>query len=314
MIMILLALFAWRSYLGSYLDETQAASIPKIQPKSLRFDLYDTERVTKQDSSNMSKCVMPAPESSKANTSLRTVYVITPTFRRHSQRPDITRMAQTLISARGVHWIVIEDSKNKSQYVTSLLQRMPFPYTHLQVPTNDSNKHTGLGGIDQRNAALRWLLSNNITQGVIYFADDDNAYDRRLFDEFRTTEKVGMTAVGHFSTAFSTPVVKNGKVVAFLDPYLSRKWPIDMAVFAVSVPFWRSRGAPLMRARTGGLMESHFLSSLNIGFDDIEPKGKNCTEVLAWHVKTVAMTDRYKKFNFTKYRGTNVDSLLLAYD
>ena len=69
-----------------------------------------------------------------------------------------------------------------------------------------------------------------------------------------------------------------------------------------------------MLARTGGLMESHFLSSLKIRLDDVEPKGKNCTEVLAWHVKTVHMTDRYKKFNFTRYRGTNIDSLLQAYD
>ena len=38
-------------------------------------------------------------------------------------------------------------------------------------------------GVPGRNCALQWLLDDNITEGVFYFADDDNAYDARIFNE-----------------------------------------------------------------------------------------------------------------------------------
>ena len=38
-------------------------------------------------------------------------------------------------------------------------------------------------GVAGRNAALRWIVENAEDEGVIYFADDDNAYDLRLFQE-----------------------------------------------------------------------------------------------------------------------------------
>jgi len=37
-------------------------------------------------------------------------------------------------------------------------------------------------GVANRNAALGWLR-NNAKSGVLYFADDDNTYDIRLFEE-----------------------------------------------------------------------------------------------------------------------------------
>ena len=44
-------------------------------------------------------------------------------------------------------------------------------------------------GVEQRNIALDWLRKNveaNETKGVVYFADDDNTYDIRIFEEVRT--------------------------------------------------------------------------------------------------------------------------------
>ena len=38
-------------------------------------------------------------------------------------------------------------------------------------------------GVAGRNTALRWIVENAEDEGVIYFADDDNAYDLRLFQE-----------------------------------------------------------------------------------------------------------------------------------
>lgn len=37
-------------------------------------------------------------------------------------------------------------------------------------------------GVSNRNRGLQWIRAN-ATEGVFFFADDDNAYDLRLFDQ-----------------------------------------------------------------------------------------------------------------------------------
>ena len=50
------------------------------------------------------------------------VYVITPTYARPSQHPDLTRMSQALMLAGGrIHWLIIEDSTNTTQWVRALI-------------------------------------------------------------------------------------------------------------------------------------------------------------------------------------------------
>ena len=45
---------------------------------------------------------------------------------------------------------------------------------------------------------LKWIYeeSRGDASGVIYFADDDNTYDLKLFDEIRNTKKVSVFPVG----------------------------------------------------------------------------------------------------------------------
>lgn len=37
-------------------------------------------------------------------------------------------------------------------------------------------------GVSNRNRALKWLRAN-ATEGVFYFADDDNTYDVNIFEQ-----------------------------------------------------------------------------------------------------------------------------------
>ena len=60
------------------------------------------------------------------------IYLVTPTYRRPEQIPDLTRMAQTLLNVPAVHWIVVEDSNSLSTTIASLLKRYGIPHTHLK--------------------------------------------------------------------------------------------------------------------------------------------------------------------------------------
>lgn len=58
----------------------------------------------------------------------------------------------------------------------------------------------------------------------------------------RYTKKVSMWPVGLITqTGLSTPVVRNGKLVGFYDGWIGgRKFPVDMASFAINIQFLES--------------------------------------------------------------------------
>ena len=62
---------------------------------------------------------------------LEPLYVITPTYRRPEQVAELTRMAQTLLLVRNVHWLVVEDAKAPSAPVAALLRDSGLRCEHL---------------------------------------------------------------------------------------------------------------------------------------------------------------------------------------
>ncbi len=91
---------------------------------------------------------------------------------------------------------------------------------------------------------MQWVVRNFHQKSVLYFADDDNTYDLRIFDEIRKTKKVSVFPVAFIGTqSISSPVVETRevrgpdgkihsvkKVVGFTDDWFaSRKFPMDMA-------------------------------------------------------------------------------------
>ena len=117
-----------------------------------------------------------------------TIYAITPTYTRPTQRVDLTSLCHTLMHVPEIIWIVVEDAANKTQPVTNLLAKCKFVASvHLAVK---SPNITGMRkGVLQRNAGLSWIRrncgSNAIVKcrGVVYLMDDDNKHDLRLFQE-----------------------------------------------------------------------------------------------------------------------------------
>ncbi|XP_076647878.1 glucuronyltransferase P isoform X2 [Halictus rubicundus] len=237
------------------------------------------------------------------------LYIITPTYRRPEQIPELTRMSHTLMLVKNIHWLVIEDANVATSQVTRLLERTGLKFDHLTAPMPEKYKQKKGAkprGVSNRNRGLQWIRAN-ATNGVFYFADDDNTYDITLFDEIRRTKRVSMFPVG-LCTKFglSSPIIKNGKFVGFYDGWIAgRKFPVDMAGFAVNVKFLLQRPNATMPFKAG-YEEDGFLKSL-APFEpkDIEFLADNCTKVLAWHTQT-KKNEASAALDMKLYRETNL--------
>lgn len=218
-------------------------------------------------------------------------------------------------------------------------------------------------GVSNRNRALLWLREN-ATDGVFYFADDDNTYDINIFEQvkslcksrsllcissheyvfaffqMRYTKKVSMWPVGLVTKlGVSSPIVKGGNIEGFYDGWIGgRKYPVDMAGFAVSVKFLHERPQAKMPYKPG-YEEDGFLKSLApLDNADIQLLANNCSEVsneisilfakkqkkkkimlkkcsfmffqqiLTWHTQTKS-NHPAESLNMTKYGGTNLVDL-----
>ena len=136
-------------------------------------------------------CMLASTDSNQLDL-LPTIFCITPTYARHTQKAELTKQCQTFMHVKNLHWIVIEDSDTQTELVTKLLHHCPVKSTLLNRKTStklkpqDTNVKHKNRGAQQRNIGLEWLRNTyrpGDIEGVVYFADDDNTYDIRLFDE-----------------------------------------------------------------------------------------------------------------------------------
>jgi len=184
----------------------QSEMIMKLQ-RNITKQLQVRSAVTTTTSNN----VAAANQVSEIPGNLTAIYMITPTYARWTQKADLTRLCQTLMHVPKLHWIVVEDSEQKTHLVTRFLSRCRVESTHLNTRTA---QHLRLKenepvwrknrGVEQRNLALDWLrnaaAAGTLPQqktggGVVYFGDDDNTYDLEIFEE------VGMIVI--FATCLS---------------------------------------------------------------------------------------------------------------
>ncbi|KAI8430637.1 hypothetical protein MSG28_000840 [Choristoneura fumiferana] len=230
---------------------------------------------------------------------MKTIYFVTPTYPRPQQVPELTRLAHTLMHVPRIHWIVADDQPTCSDQVSTILKRSGLPYTHISSPKPYIYKYANFPrGVANRRAALNWLL-DNVSEGVLYFGDDDNTVDLQLFEEIRHTKRVSMFPVGLIGGyGVSSPIVKNGKIVGFFDSWpASRTFPVDMAGFAVNIEILNpSATMPFI----AGHEEDKFLVSLGVKLEDIEPLAENCSKVLVWHTRTEKFKKPTLKINIDK--------------
>ena len=199
---------------------------------------------------------------------------------------------------QNLHWIVVEDAKVKTDLVTNFLSHCGVSYTHLNHPTpadwklrDKEQSWRKPRGVLQRNEALFWLRdqAKPIHDGVIYFADDDNAYSLELFEEMRDTKKVSVWSVGLVGGLMveRPDVDVNGKVKGWKvvwSPH--RPFALDMAGFAVNLKhFLNNPKAKFAYEVKRGHQESEFLKHL-VTLDDLEVKGDNGKKVMVWHTRT----------------------------
>ncbi|KAL5474777.1 hypothetical protein EMCRGX_G026787 [Ephydatia muelleri] len=183
-----------------------------------------------------------------------------------------------------------EDSDVKTPLVTNLLQRCPVRSLHFNVSSPD------VLAIDQRYLGLNWVKENcwspNCT-GVVYFGDDDNKYDLRIFNEIRNTKTISVFNVG-FAGGLTVegPYCKNGKAVRWRASWApKRPFPLDMAGFAVNASLFEThRDVWVGKELNGdhikiGYMETRLLEMLGATRSSVECRS-NDEEVLTWHIRT----------------------------
>lgn len=97
-----------------------------------------------------------------------------------------------------LHWILVEDGPQRVEAVERILKRSNIPFSYIVKQTDPGFPGKGW---PQRNAAMDYVRQHYAVfkgdNAVLYFADDDNSYDLRLFSDYLPRVKtIGLWAVG----------------------------------------------------------------------------------------------------------------------
>uniref|UniRef100_A0AC34QR12 Galactosylgalactosylxylosylprotein 3-beta-glucuronosyltransferase n=1 Tax=Panagrolaimus sp. JU765 TaxID=591449 RepID=A0AC34QR12_9BILA len=233
-----------------------------------------------------------------------TIIIITPTHKRPERLADMTRFSQTLMHVKNVHWIVIEDANQTTEVVDRLLRRSGIPYVYFFTTTKPGFPKRGW---THRNMGLEYVrkhYKNYQKEAVVYFADDDNSYDIRLFNNYvRKVKTIGIWAVGLAGAAVvEAPHVENGTITKWDVVYApGRKFAVDMAGFAVNLDLILSTNASFNEKCTKSAPESCFLQQFGIDKKQVQPFGwdEQPKDILVWHTKTRNIGTKGSHHNYT---------------
>ena len=74
-------------------------------------------------------------ERQEWSVGLPTIFAITPTYQRFLQKAELTRVSNTFHLVTNFHWIVVEDSAEKTKLVENFLNQSGLDFTHLNIRT-----------------------------------------------------------------------------------------------------------------------------------------------------------------------------------
>ncbi|CAG0920751.1 unnamed protein product, partial [Notodromas monacha] len=238
----------------------------------------------------------PDTDPSKTATDVPTIFVITPTYARHVQKAELTRMDIRTPRDDSI------DSKTKTPLVTRFLKNCGVSYTHLNAPTPPDrrpekykSRHKVSRGVNQRNTGLRWLRqhANETKRGVVFFGDDDNTYDLQLFEEMRHTKTVSAWPVAFVGGVLvERPLLgEDGKVAKWSSVHKpERPYPMDMAAFAINLQLILDHpDAEFSYTVPPGYQESTILQKVQVPLHDLEIKADQGTKVLVWHTRSAPL-------------------------
>ncbi|XP_075247279.1 galactosylgalactosylxylosylprotein 3-beta-glucuronosyltransferase 3-like isoform X2 [Convolutriloba macropyga] len=257
--------------------------------------------------------------------------VITPTYKRSTQVPDLMRVKQTLQLVPNCDWVVIEDATDTNPLVHSYLKDFSSGYLFYSAAKTDP-KYSSLRGRSQRNLGLETVRNlyesaeksinsktksalekkrvNPYRRAVVYFADDDNTFDSTFLHLLKGTKTISVFNVGNVANArFEGPIVENNTVVGFQTSwYANRKYAIDMAGFAINIGFLADHNFPSFEVVQPGYQEPLFLAQFNISAPQMEYiHGELGIHV--WHTKSV--TSKHQKYFpsvLAYWNGTVIDT------
>ena len=211
---------------------------------------------------------------------------------------DLVCLSQTLqLTALTCHtqiyWIIIEDCDQCSQRVRDVLEDSGLYFAHDAVRTPKKTKHRG---VEKHNRALNIIEQQVKAEGVIYFCDDDNAYNVDLFTELPYTKRVSV-----FGVAFAAKHIyercqvnsSTGRVEKLVSFWPTRKFAMDMAGFAFSTAVLVEKKPRFSHKMRRKHLETEFLQQLARDPTELEPLAANYTRMLAWHVKTQVSTKEW---------------------
>ena len=95
-------------------------------------------------------------KTAKSTSDLPWIYMITPTYARWTQKADLTRLAQTLMHVPNLHWLLVEDSEQKTELVRKFLwrHRDVLRSTHLNTRTEEIRRCGEFGLLSYSGTSL----------------------------------------------------------------------------------------------------------------------------------------------------------------
>lgn len=177
-----------------------------------------------------------------------------------------------------MHWLLVEDGPLPDPAILRLLHRAPsLLHTYIYQPTPPHTEHRGLA---QRNGALD-LIRQRRLDGIVYFADDDNALEPELLHQLAKLPKDSFTIfpvgnTGYFG--FEGPVLESAPksnaeggganevdttIKQWCCDFCRRRWNVDMGGMAFHTSLLHAH--PLLAfssSAEAGFLETDFLEQL----------------------------------------------------